>query len=92
MYVRTKTFKNKDDSTRTYLYIVEGRHVTGKARQEIVANLGRLEELQEKGLDQIIEGLVKFKPRPWRKKFCLGEFLYEFGLVFTRKPWHVWRD
>ncbi|KUK31237.1 MAG: Transposase IS4 family protein, partial [Thermoanaerobacterales bacterium 50_218] len=54
MYVRTKVFKNKDGTTRTYLYIVRGKRVDGKVRQEIVANLGRLEELQEGKLDKLI--------------------------------------
>ena len=61
MYIRTKTFKNKDGSTRTYLYIVEGKRVNGKVRQRIVANLGRLEKLQEGQLDKLIEGLVGYR-------------------------------
>lgn len=93
MYVRTKTFKNKDGSTRTYLYIVEGRRVNGKVRQEIVANLGRLEELQEKGLDQIIEGLVKFSKKQWiqmQARALEAKWAKELGpaLVFRR----LWED
>ena len=61
MYVRTKTFKNKDGSTRTYLYIVEGKRVNGKVCQRMVANLGRLERLQEGQLDKLIEGLVGYR-------------------------------
>ena len=60
MYVRTKTFTNRDGSTRTYLYPVETVRSSGKVRREIVANLGRIERLQEKGLDSIIEGLAMY--------------------------------
>jgi len=65
MYIRTKVFKNKDGTTRTYLYIVEGKRVNGKVRQEIVANLGRLEELQKGELDKLIEGLAKYSHQQW---------------------------
>ena len=65
MYVRTKTFTNKDGSTRTYLYLVEAVRSSGKVRQEIVANLGRIERLQEKGLDSVIEGLARYSKKQW---------------------------
>lgn len=65
MYVRTKTFTNKDGSTRTYLYLVETVRSSGKVRQEIVANLGRIERLQEKGLDSVIEGLARYSKKQW---------------------------
>ncbi|GAW92783.1 transposase [Calderihabitans maritimus] len=89
MYIRTKVFKNKDGSTRTYLYIVRGRRVNGKVRQEIVANLGRLEELQENGLDQLIEGLARFSRRQWiqaQAKELEAKWAKELGpaLVFRR--------
>jgi hypothetical protein len=60
MFVRTKVFKNRDGSTRTYLQIVKGERVGGKVRQVVVANLGRLEELQSGGLDRLVEGLARF--------------------------------
>jgi hypothetical protein len=56
---------NKDGSTRTYLYLVETVRSSGKVRQEIVANLGRIERLQEKGLDSIIEGLARYSKKQW---------------------------
>jgi len=93
MYVRTKTFKNKDGSTRTYLYIVEGKRVNGKVRQRIVANLGRLEKLQEGQLDKLIEGLVKFSRRQWIEacaRSIEAKWAKDFGpaLVFRR----LWED
>jgi len=41
MFARTKTFKNKDGSTRTYLQVVENVRENGRVRQHLVANLGR---------------------------------------------------
>lgn len=65
MYIRTKTFQNKDGSTRTYLQLVTGQRVGQKIRQKVIANLGRLEELQEGKLDQLIEALARFSTRQW---------------------------
>jgi len=48
MYTRTKTFTNKDGSTRTYLQIVEAVRENDKVRQKVLLNLGRLEELQKR--------------------------------------------
>ena len=60
MFIRTKVFKNRDGSTRTYLQIVKGEREGRKVRQVVVANLGRLEELRDGGLDRLIEGLARF--------------------------------
>jgi hypothetical protein len=60
MLVRTKVFRNKDGSTRTYLQIVKGERVEGKVRQKVVANLGWLEHLEKGGLDRLVEGLARF--------------------------------
>lgn len=60
MYARLKTFLNKDGSQRTYLQIVESYRVDGKCRQRVVANLGRLEELQEGQLDRLIDSLARY--------------------------------
>jgi len=65
MYARTKTFTNKDGSQRTYLYIVEGVREKGKIRQKIVANLGRIEDMQGGELDQLINSLARFSKRKW---------------------------
>ncbi|MDI3533203.1 MAG: hypothetical protein PWR28_1548 [Synergistaceae bacterium] len=72
MYIRTKTFTNKDGTTRTYLYLVEAKRSGGKVRQEVVANLGRLEQLQERDLDNIIEGLMRYSKKHRVKKDCDG--------------------
>ncbi len=65
MYARTKTFTNKDGSQRTYLYIVEGVRENGKIRQKIVANLGRLEDVQDGTLDKLICSLARFSKKKW---------------------------
>lgn len=67
MFVRTKVFKNKDGSTRTYLQLVEGERIGDKVRQKVVATLGRLEELQAGELDRLIENLARFSTKQWVK-------------------------
>jgi len=46
--------------TRTYLQICETKREDGKVRKIVVANLGRLEELQEGALDKLVAGLGKY--------------------------------
>ena len=65
MFTRTKTFTNKDGSKRTYLQLVETRRDGGKVRQKVVANLGRLEDLQDGQLDRLIESLSRFSTKQW---------------------------
>lgn len=65
MYARTKTFINKDGSERIYLYIVESVREQGKIRQKIIANLGRIENMQSGDLDRLIESLAKFSKKKW---------------------------
>lgn len=68
MFVRTKVFRNKDGTTRTYLQLVTGQRVNGKVRQKVVANLGRLEELQGGELDRLIEALARYSKNQWIKQ------------------------
>lgn len=65
MFVRTKNFTNKDGSQRTYLQIVESYREQGKIRQKVVANLGRIEDLQSGDIDRLIESLAKFSKKRW---------------------------
>ena len=65
MFTRTKTFTNKDGTKRTYLQLVETRREGNKVRQKVVANLGRLEDLQDGQLDRLIESLSRFSTREW---------------------------
>jgi hypothetical protein len=65
MWVRARTVRNKNGSTRTYLHLVRSRRVNGKVRQEI-ATLGRLDVLQESGaLDRLIASLTRHSKRRW---------------------------
>jgi len=66
MYARLKTFSNKDGTQRVYLQIVESYRAGGKCCQRVVANLGRLEELQEGKLDRLIDSLARYS-----KSLCL---------------------
>lgn len=95
MFVRTKTFRNQDGSTRTYLQLVESVREGGRPRQRVVANLGRVEDLQDGKLDAIIESLARFSERPWRRLEQQAERLQvrwskQWGpaLVFER----LWRE
>lgn len=61
MFVREKTFKNKDGSTRTYLQLVESVREDGRMRQKVIANLGRLDQLRADGqLERLAEGLARY--------------------------------
>ncbi len=60
----TKSFKNKDGSSRNYLYLVESKREGKKVRQKHLACLGRLEELiNSGGLDKLAEKLVSFSQK-----------------------------
>jgi len=67
MYIRKTTNKNKDGTVRTYVQIVQGYRVNGKVRQKVIANLGRLEQLQEGEIDNLLEHLSKFSKETWIK-------------------------
>jgi hypothetical protein len=56
MFLRVKSFRNKDGSLRHYLYMVETKRIGGHVRQVIAANFGRLDEA-DKSLPDIIEKL-----------------------------------
>jgi hypothetical protein len=59
MYVGTKTTEG-----RTYLQIVESVWREGKSRQRVVATLGRIDKLQDKGdLDKIILALARYSEK-----------------------------
>jgi transposase len=59
MFVRTKS-----RGSRTYLQIVENHRLDGKIVQNVIANLGRLDLLQESGgLDSLMLSLQRFSPK-----------------------------
>lgn len=45
-YLRSKKFKRKkDNSERTYFYIVEGKKVDGKVKQKVLRYLGTIDTM-----------------------------------------------
>jgi len=60
MFARIKTAYNRNGSERRYLQICESRREEGKVRQKVLCNLGRVEDLQEGKLDDLIRSLAKF--------------------------------
>jgi transposase len=83
MYTRTKTFTNKDGSTRTYLQIVEAVRENDKVRQKVLLNLGRLEELQKESLDRLIVSLAKYSKKKWIQAEA------EKFMVHSAKEWGI---
>jgi len=89
MFVRTKVFRNKDGTTRTYLQLVKTERVGGKVRQRVVANLGRLEKLEQGSLDRLIQHLMRFSQEQWilkkaREMECSHAKVWGPVLVFRR--------
>ena len=88
MFVRTKTFKNKDGSIREYLFICETRREGNKVRQITLANLGRLDSIDtQRTIDNLIDSLAKFSKKRTILNLSKGLFadwakLYGPVLVF----------
>ena len=93
MYVRAKTFKNKNGSQRTYLQIVQTERAGKSVRQRVIANLGRLDEMQTGPIDNLIASLARFSKREWVRKEALAiearsAKSWGAALVFER----LWRE
>jgi len=91
MFARTKTFNNKDGSTRTYLQILESYRDGGKTRQRVVANLGRIEDLQDGSLDRLMAHLAKFSKKKWlmvEAEKLMAHQAREWGLELVFR--HLW--
>ena len=90
MFPRIKSFKNKDGSIRHYLYLVETKRISGRVRQVITANFGRLDEA-DKSLPDIIEKLSKFTKRLKViniSRDMKNDWVKEYGfLIIFRKIW-----
>ncbi len=66
MFIRQFIRRNKDGSARVYLYLCRNYVSGGKERQELVANLGRMDVLQAGGaLDRLIGSLARYSERCW---------------------------
>lgn len=91
MYARTKTFTNKDGSKRTYMQIVEAVRENGKVRQRVLLNMGRIEDMQEGGLDRLIASLAKYSKKKWiqaEAEKLLIHSAREWGLELIFR--HIW--
>ena len=88
MFFRTKVFHRNDGSTRTYLELVANHRVDGKVRQQVIAQLGRLEQLRAEGVvDRLVAGLARHSHEQWLRMEALhAERDYAYGpvLVFRR--------
>lgn len=81
MFIRHFIRRNKDGSARIYLYLCRNYISGGKERQELVANLGRMDVLQGNGaLDRLISSLAKYSERCWLE--IEGEGTLERGLEY----------
>jgi len=78
MFVRTKTFVNKDGSKRVYLQIAKNVWDGTKSHQKVLCTLGRLEDLEKGGIDRLIHGLAKFSEKV--RIIEMGTDLFALGL------------
>lgn len=80
MYLRAKTFTNKDGTARRYLYLVKGVREGGRVHQKTVAYLGRLDRLQQEGaLDRLALSLARYTTEA-------------SSIQVTKKLLHDWTD
>jgi transposase len=90
MFVRVKKFSGKR-TTRQYLQVVESYREEGKMRQRVLCTLGRVERLQDGGLDGLIQGLAKFSKNLTiirASQDLLADWSKEYGVVLVfRKLW-----
>lgn len=88
--------RKKKSGPRTYLCIVENSREGNRVKQRTIANLGRLDHLQESGkLDALIKSFAKFSEKiavlsAYKEDETLGCWAKEWGtyLVF-RRLWEV---
>ena len=62
MFVRMKSYKNQNGSSRHYFFLVTNKRVKGHVRQVTVANLGRVEDA-EKIIPEMVEKISKFSKK-----------------------------
>ena len=88
MFFRTKPFRRKDGSTRTYLELVSNHRVDGKVRQKVIARLGRLEQLRADGMvDRLVASLARHSHEQWLRMEALRaeqDFAYGPVLIYRR--------
>jgi len=74
MFLRCLAFSRKDGSQRKYLQIVQTYRESGRVRQKIIANLGRLDELIASGtLEKLSDALSRYVEK--KELLCKAEEL-----------------
>ena len=90
MFVRTKSYKNKDGSLRHYLFLVATKRIAGRVRQVTVANFGRIEDA-DKVLPDVVEKLSKHSSKLKVIKLCSemrSDWTKEYGpVIIFKKLW-----
>ena len=93
MFARIKRIKNSQGKLREYLLIVENRRISGKVRQRVVANLGRLELLKETNIADLLIAELKDYTKMSRlmdmaKTSC--DWSKEYGIaLILRRLWEA---
>ncbi|MBI5196383.1 MAG: IS1634 family transposase [Nitrospirae bacterium] len=93
MFARVKRIKTSAGKIREYLLIVENKRVSGKVRQKIVTNLGRLELLRETNIADIL--IQELKDYAKTKKLMdmdltSCDWSKEYGIIVVlRKLWEI---
>ncbi len=91
MFARIKRIKTSAGKIREYLLIVENKRVSGKVRQRIVTNLGRLELLRQTNIADILIAELKDyaktnKLMDMAKTSC--DWSKEYGIILVlRRLW-----
>ena len=92
MFLRVKSFKNKNGSKRDYLLLVANKKISGKVRQVTVTNFGRVGEANTL-IDEIAEKISEYSNKV---KFInlstelKSSWSKEYGPVLIFKK--IWED
>ena len=92
MFLRVKSFKNKDGSKRDYLLLVANKKIAGKVKQLTLANFGRLEQGNE-FIPQVAEKLSEYTDKLKvvdLSKNLKSAWSKEYGPVLIFKK--IWED
>ncbi|GAG00800.1 unnamed protein product, partial [marine sediment metagenome] len=90
MFVRTKSYKNKDGSIRNYLFLVANRKIGGHVRQVTIASLGRVEDA-DKIIPEMVEKISKYSKTLELinlSKDMKNDWVKEYGpVIIFKKIW-----
>jgi len=91
MFARIKRIKTSQGKLREYLLIVENKRISGKVRQRVVANLGRLDLFKETNLADILVDKIKHYTKTSRLMDMAStscEWAKEYGIILVlRRLW-----